>query len=397
MGLPDWRQSIEARKAQGLYRQRLCLESAQGPLVTVQGEQVLAFCSNDYLGLASDSRLVDAASVAMSDVGFGAGASHLVIGHHRYHHQLEEALADFTGREAALLFSTGYSANLGVLSALCDRGDTVVEDKLNHASLLDGARLSGARLLRFQHNDTGALKARLDQGGGQTLVAVDGVFSMDGDLAPLPEQVAACEAAHALLMVDDAHGLGVLGRTGRGTLEHYGLDASQVPILMGTLGKALGTSGAFVAGSRDLIDMLVQFARPYIYTTAMPPLIAAATLKSLEIVAQEPWRRAHLQHLIHRFRQGALAQGWRLMSSHTPIQPIQVGTTEAALALSDALRQRGILVTAIRPPTVPVGSSRLRITLTAAHTEAQVDQLLGALEDLAPAWAGSSQMPPGGH
>lgn len=384
MGLPDWRKSIEARKAQGLYRQRLCLESAQGPLITVQGERLLAFCSNDYLGLASDPRLAESASQAMHEAGFGAGASHLVTGHHRFHHQLEEALAEFTGREAALLFSTGYSANLGVLSALCDRGDTLVEDKLNHASLLDGARLSGARLLRFHHNDTESLNTRLDQAEGLKLVAVDGVFSMDGDLAPLPEQVDACTAGQALLMVDDAHGFGVLGNTGRGTLEHYGLSAHQVPILMGTLGKALGTSGAFIAGSRDLIDMLIQFARPYIYTTAMPPLIAAATLKSLDILTQESWRREHLRNLIHRFRQGALAQGWDLMPSPSPIQPIRVGSAEAALRLSAQLRTRGILVTAIRPPTVPAGASRLRITLTAAHTDAQVDTLLSVLNELAP-------------
>lgn len=384
MGLPDWRKSIEARKAQGLYRQRLCLESAQGPLITVQGERLLAFCSNDYLGLASDPRLVESASQAMHEAGFGAGASHLVTGHHRFHHQLEEALAEFTGREAALLFSTGYSANLGVLSALCDRGDTLVEDKLNHASLLDGARLSGARLLRFHHNDTESLNTRLDQAEGLKLVAVDGVFSMDGDLAPLPEQVDACTAGQALLMVDDAHGFGVLGNTGRGTLEHYGLSAHQVPILMGTLGKALGTSGAFIAGSRDLIDMLIQFARPYIYTTAMPPLIAAATLKSLDILTQESWRREHLRNLIHSFRQGALAQGWDLMPSPSPIQPIRVGSAEAALRLSAQLRTRGILVTAIRPPTVPAGASRLRITLTAAHTDAQVDTLLSVLNELAP-------------
>lgn len=384
MGLPDWRKSIEARKAQGLYRQRLCLESAQGPLITVQGERLLAFCSNDYLGLASDPRLAESASQAMHEAGFGAGASHLVTGHHRFHHQLEEALAEFTGREAALLFSTGYSANLGVLSALCDRGDTLVEDKLNHASLLDGARLSGARLLRFHHNDTESLNTRLDQAEGLKLVAVDGVFSMDGDLAPLPEQVDACTAGQALLMVDDAHGFGVLGNTGRGTLEHYGLSAHQVPILMGTLGKALGTSGAFIAGSRDLIDMLIQFARPYIYTTAMPPLIAAATLKSLDILTQESWRREHLRNLIHSFRQGALAQGWDLMPSPSPIQPIRVGSAEAALRLSAQLRTRGILVTAIRPPTVPAGASRLRITLTAAHTDAQVDTLLSVLNELAP-------------
>ena len=394
MTTTSWAAELASRKAAGLYRQRVLLDSPQGPLVRVDGRDYLAFCSNDYLGLAADPRLTEAATAAMSRAGFGGGASHLVIGHHRYHHELEEALADFTGREAALVFSTGYMANLGVLSALCGRHDTVIEDKLNHASLLDGARLSGARLLRYAHNDPQALTERLAQASGLKLVAVDGVFSMDGDLADLPALASASHSSGALLMVDDAHGLGVLGGHGGGTVEHFALDGAAVPILMGTLGKALGSAGAFVAGSRDLVDLLVQFARPYIYTTAMPPMIAAATRRSLEIVQRETWRREHLRTLIRLFRAGALAQGWSLPDSDTPIQPLLVGDAVAAMQLSERLRQRGILIPAIRPPTVPAGASRLRVTLSAAHSEVQVAYLLDCLDELAR--AGATPRPEGG-
>lgn len=382
MSVSVWRDLLETRKAQGLYRQRFCLDSPQQPVVSVGGQDYLAFCSNDYLGMAADPRLTEAAMAGAAAAGVGGGASHLVIGHHRFHHELEEALASFTGREAALVFSTGYMANLGVLSALCGRHDTIIEDKLNHASLLDGAKLSGARLLRYAHNDMDALKQRLDDSRGQRLVAADGVFSMDGDLACLPSIARFCADAGALLMVDDAHGFGVLGDRGEGSLGHFGLCADDTPILMGTLGKAIGTAGAFVAGSRELIDMLVQFARPYIYTTSMPPMIAAATLKSLQIVQAESWRREHLRELISQFRTTAHSQGWQLMDSATPIQPVLVGDAQTALHLSDLLKQRGILITAIRPPTVPVGASRLRVTLSAAHTTEQVTHLLACLAEL---------------
>lgn len=384
-----WRERLQARRVQALFRERRLVDGPQGPVLRIDGREVLAFCSNDYLGLAADPGLVKAAAEAMQSAGFGGAASHLVCGHHREHHALEEALAAFTGREAALLFSTGFMANLGTLAALADRQTTLIEDKLNHASLLDGARLSGATLQRYAHNDLASLEARLQAARGPVVVAVDGVFSMDGDLAPLPEISALCHAHQAVLMVDDAHGFGVLGETGRGTLEQLSVSSSDVPVLMGTLGKALGSFGAFVAGSRDLIDLLVQFARPYIYTTAMPPAVAAASRCSLEIVQREPWRRAHLQALIQQFRAGAAALGLPLMPSLTAIQPVWLGAAEKALAWSEALMQRGLLVTAIRAPTVPEGSARLRVTLTAAHTPAQVDRLLEALGDLQRGAAGT--------
>ncbi len=299
----------------------------------------------------------------------------------RAHHALEEALAAFTGRPRALLFSTGYMANLGVISALAGRGDDVYEDRLNHASLLDGALLSRAALRRYPHADTAAL-GRLIGEGNARLIVTDGVFSMDGDLAPLPALVAVARAAGAWLMVDDAHGLGVLGQDGRGSLDHFGLDIQDVPILMGTLGKAFGTFGAFVAGSEDLIETLIQSARSYIYTTATPPALAEATLKSLAILERETWRREQLMTLIASFRAGAAQLGLALADSRTPIQPLLAGSAARAVAWSKALEQAGILVRAIRPPTVPEGTARLRVTLSAAHSHADVDRLLDALATL---------------
>jgi len=375
---------LAERRAADLYRQRPLMESPQGPEVVVDGQRLLAFCSNDYLGLANHPEVIAAWQAGAERWGVGGGASHLVIGHSSPHHAVEEALAELTGRPRALLFSTGYMANLGAITALVGQGDSVLQDRLNHASLLDGGLLSGARFSRYLHNDAASLANRLDKATGNTLVVTDGVFSMDGDLADLPALATVARARGAWLMVDDAHGLGTLGEHGGGIVEHFGSGIDDVPVLIGTLGKACGTAGAFVAGSEELIEALVQFARPYIYTTSQPPALACATLKSLELLRRESWRREHLAALIRQFRQGAAQIGLQLMDSPTPIQPIVIGDSAQALKLSRMLRDRGLLVTAIRPPTVPAGSARLRVTLSAAHSEAQVQLLLNALAECYP-------------
>ncbi|MDX1756768.1 MAG: 8-amino-7-oxononanoate synthase [Marinobacter sp.] len=375
----DFAGELEARQRAGLYRTRRLVEGPQQPALTADGKPVLAFCSNDYLGLASHPSVTAALTAAAADVGVGGGASHLICGHHEAHHRLEQRLADFTGRSAALFFSTGYMANLGVISALAGRGDTIFSDRLNHASIIDGCILSRARVQRYPHNNVEALADRLASTAGHKLVVTDGVFSMDGDLAPLRELSRLCRQHDALLVVDDAHGVGVLGSRGGGSLEHLGLSEDEVPLLIGTLGKAVGTSGAFVAGPELMIDYLVQKARTYIYTTAMPPALAAATCASLDLIDAEPERRDHLRHLIRRFREEAQALGYPLMPSQTPIQPIMVGDNWAALELSRRLEEQGLLVTAIRPPTVPEGEARLRVTLSAAHTDADLDRLLEGL------------------
>ncbi|MDN5676321.1 MAG: 8-amino-7-oxononanoate synthase [Pseudomonas sp.] len=375
---------LAERRAADLYRQRPLLESPPGPEVVVDGQRLLAFCSNDYLGLANHPEVIAAWQAGAERWGVGGGASHLVVGHSTPHHQVEEALAELTGRPRALLFSTGYMANLGAITALVGQGDTVLQDRLNHASLLDGGLLSGARFNRYLHNDAASLASRLDKAVGNTLVVTDGVFSMDGDLADLPALADVARARGAWLMVDDAHGLGTLGAQGGGIVEHFGLSVDDVPVLIGTLGKACGTAGAFVAGSEELIEALVQFARPYIYTTSQPPALACATLKSLELLRHETWRREHLAALIRQFREGAQQIGLALMDSPTPIQPIMIGDSAQALRLSRMLRERGLLVTAIRPPTVPAGGARLRVTLSAAHSEAQVQLLLNALAECYP-------------
>ncbi|HAW25952.1 8-amino-7-oxononanoate synthase [Stutzerimonas xanthomarina] len=377
----DLASRLSERRAAHLYRHRPLLETPQQPEVTVDGEQLLAFCSNDYLGLASHPDVIRAMQQGAERWGVGGGASHLVMGHSTPHHQLEEALAEFTGRPRALLFSTGYMANLAAVTALVGQGDTVLEDRINHASLLDAGLLSGARFSRYLHNDADSLAKRLDKAAGDTLVVTDGVFSMDGDLADLPAICATAKAKNAWVMVDDAHGFGPLGKTGGGIVEHFGLGIDDVPVLVGTLGKAFGTAGAFVAGSEELVETLIQFARPYIYTTSQPPAVACATLKSLELLRSEGWRRDHLGGLIARFRQGAAEIGLTLMDSPTPIQPILIGSSERALKLSAALRERGILLGAIRPPTVPAGSARLRVTFSASHSEAQVERLLDILAE----------------
>ncbi|WP_018233267.1 8-amino-7-oxononanoate synthase [Thioalkalivibrio thiocyanodenitrificans] len=378
----DLAAELDERRARGLYRSRRILEGVQKPVQVVDGRKVVAFCSNDYLGLAGHAKVVAAFRHAVGTYGVGAGAAHLVNGHTRAHHQLEEELAAFTNRERALLFSTGYMANMGVAQALAGRGDHVLEDRLNHASLIDAGLVCGARFQRYRHATGVDLAQRLAtlEATGERLVLTDGVFSMDGDLAPLPELSRIAAAHHAWLMVDDAHGLGVLGATGAGSLEHFGLDAGEVPILMGTLGKAFGTAGAFVAGSEALIETLIQSARTYVYTTAMPAALAEATRASLQIVRTDGRRREKLAALVARFREGAGQIGLRLMESPTPIQPVLVGDSARAVRMSEHLLEQGMLVPAIRPPTVPEGTARLRVTLSAAHTKPQVDRLLEALE-----------------
>lgn len=346
------------------------------------------FCSNDYLGLARDPAVAAAMAEAAQRYGSGSGASHLVSGHGAEHEALERELADFTRRARAVVFSTGYMANLGVLAALADKRDLLLADGLNHASLIDAARLvRSPRNLWYPHADAAAARALLDvhapaaaaEGGGAFIVT-DGVFSMDGDLAPLPALAAAARAHDAWLVVDDAHGIGVVGADGGGCCEHFGLDAQAVPVLIGTFGKALGSFGAFVAGDEDVIELLIQRARSYIYTTALPPAIAAATRRALRIVREEAWRREALQARIAQFREGAARRGLAVMPSTTPIQPLVLGGERAALAASGRLAEAGYRVTAIRPPTVPAGTARLRITLSAAHTPQQVEGLLAALD-----------------
>lgn len=374
---------LQGQQAKHLYRKPRLNESAQQPLMMIDGRQVLAFCSNDYLGLANHPGIIAAMQDSAGKYGVGSGAAHLVNGHHIEHQRLEEALAEFTGRQRALLFSTGYMANLGAINALAEKGDVIFQDRLNHASLIDGGRLSEATMWRYLHNDIADLSRRMAKSDAENkLVITDGVFSMDGDCAPLSELAALAKQHQGWLMVDDAHGFGVLGKHGAGLVEEQGLNSDQVPVLMATLGKAVGTAGAFIAGNDDLIEYLIQSARTYIFTTAMPPAVAAATRYSLGVIKEESWRREQLQSLIHRFKQGAMELGLPMMASDTSIQPLLVGGSDQALAYSQQLLEQGILVTAIRPPTVPDGEARLRITITAAHTDAQIDQLLSALECL---------------
>lgn len=373
---------LAALSRRDLYRRRRRVSSPQGREIIVDGTPLLNFCSNDYLGLAADPRLAESLQRGLSRWGVGAGASHLVCGHTSAHHALEEALARFTGRERALLFGSGYAANMGTIGALLGAGDRVLEDRLNHASLLDGGWLSRAKFDWYAHADAADLDAQLRAGGskGGALVVTDGTFSMDGDLCPLAQLVAVARDHDAWLMVDDAHGIGVHGRGGRGIVDSERFGTADVPVLVGTLGKAFGTYGAFVAGDEPLIELLIQRARTYIYTTALPSALAEATLASLAIVEAEEWRRDRLRELVRRFRDGAGALDVGLSRSTTPIQPLIVGAPARALALSAALEAAGILVTAIRPPTVPAGTSRLRVTFTAAHEPADVDRLLDALD-----------------
>jgi 8-amino-7-oxononanoate synthase len=377
---------LAGREAAGLRRVARTVEHADGVHLRIDGRDLVSFASNDYLGLSQHPEVVRSMQAAANRWGVGSTAAHLLGGHRAPHAELEREVAAWLGYESALLFSTGYLANLGVIAGLMQRGDVCVQEKLNHACLIDGATLAGCALRRYPHNDVDAAARQLDAAGdAPTLIATDGVFSMDGDLAPLPALAALARDRGALLFVDDAHGFGVLGPDGQGSPEHCGLGARDVPLRMVTLGKALGCGGALVLGARELVDALVQFARPFVYTTAMPPALAAAASAALAVLRREPERRAHLQALVARFRAGATQLRYRLMESVTPIQPLWIGEADAAVALSQALMQRGWYVPAIRPPTVPEGSARLRITLSAAHTEAQVDGLLEALDQARPA------------
>jgi 8-amino-7-oxononanoate synthase len=359
---------------------RLAHDTAE---IELDGRRCIDFCSNDYLGLSAHPSVTAALIDTAREHGVGARASHLVTGHQHGHDALEEALAAHTGRERALLFSTGYMANLGLATALVQKGGLVLGDALNHASLIDAGRIARARLEWYPHGDAGALEAMLAaRAPGPALVLTDGVFSMDGDLAPLPALAAACRRHGAMLAVDDAHGLGVLGAGGGGTLEHFGLEAGDVPALVGTLGKAFGSFGAFVAGDEDLIETLVQRARTYIYTTALPVAVAAATLAALEVAAVESWRRVRVLALAQRFRRLAIDAGLPLGPSETPIQPVLLGGADDAVEASRRLLERGYFVAAIRPPTVPAGTSRLRIALSAAHRDSEVEGLATCLADI---------------
>ncbi len=374
-------EDLSQQKEAYLYRRRQLMQSPQGAVVKVDGRECYNFCSNDYLGLANHPRLIDAFKTAANEYGVGSGAAHLITGHSEHHHRLEEELAEFTQRPRALLFSTGYMANLGVVSALAGQGDAVFEDRLNHASLLDAGLLSRARLQRYAHLDSADLHDKLSQSKAKLKLAVsDGIFSMDGDMADAGALANVANAHNAWLMIDDAHGLGVLGQHGGGTLEEYHLGVNDVPILMGTFGKAFGTFGAFVAGEDILIESLIQKARSYIYTTALPPAVVAATRASLQLIQTEGWRREHLQDLIKQFRQGAEQLGLSLMASNSAIQPLMIGSSDQAVALSEKMKAAGFLISAIRPPTVPQDTARLRITLSASHQPEHIEQLLSALD-----------------
>lgn len=381
-----WHDELDAalseRKAAGRYRQPRLRLGEQGVNIEVDGKAMLSFCSNDYLGLAAHPDIKQAFKQAIDKEGVGSGAAHLLTGHSHYHQQLEDALAEFTGQPRVLLFSTGYMANLGVIDGLLARGDAVIQDKLNHASLLDGGRLTEAEQLRYPHADMARLHKRLHNAATarHRMIVSDGVFSMDGDLAPLPDIMALAKQHRAAVVIDDAHGFGVIGKDGRGTVSHFDITPDEAPIQVGTLGKAFGTGGAFVAADETVIETLVQQARSYVYTTAQPPAVAAATLASLKLVQTEAWRREHLQALIQQFRKGAEQLGLDLMPSETPIQPVVIGDDKKALAIGEKLEQQGILVGVIRPPTVPQNTARLRITFSASHSDKDVEKLLNALE-----------------
>ncbi|MGZ8266242.1 MAG: 8-amino-7-oxononanoate synthase [Burkholderiales bacterium] len=366
-------------EARGLRRRRRVLETPQGPRVTVDGRPYVAFCSNDYLGLAAHPELIAAAQEGARRYGVGAGASHLILGHSISHERLETALARFVGLPAALLFSSGYMANIGVVTALAPRNAAVFCDKFNHASLNDAALLSRADFRRYPHKDLGALERLLRGSTAATkLIVTDAVFSMDGDIAPVPELHALAEQYDAWLVLDDAHGFGVLGARGQGVLGLFDIRSPRI-VYMGTLGKAAGVCGAFVAASREVVDTLVQSARTYVYTTAAPALLAEAVAKSLDLIEHDGWRRARISEHGARLKSGLQPCRWRLLPSDTAIQPLLVGPSNDAMALSEQLATHGILVPAIRPPTVPLGSARLRISLSAAHTSEDVSKLVDAL------------------
>ncbi|MGB1579992.1 MAG: 8-amino-7-oxononanoate synthase [Nevskiales bacterium] len=366
--------------ARNLYRRRRVVEGAHGVQARVDGADLTLFCSNDYLGLATHPALMAAMAKAAHAQGVGSGASQLITGHNQAHQALERELAEYLQRERALLLSSGYLANVGVISALMGREDHIFSDALNHASLIDGIRLSRAKVLRYPHADLAVLQDELRQHqAAHRLIVSDAVFSMDGDVADLPGLSRLAAEHDAWLMVDDAHGLGVLGPQGRGAVAAAGLDAEAVPVLTATLGKSLGAAGAFVAGGADLIEALIQSTRTFIFSTALPPAVAEAARVGLRLSRDEQWRRDKLFELIAYFREGAAQRGLPVAGSQTAIQPLLLGEEQRALAVSEKLLAQGFLVSAIRPPTVPAGTSRLRITLSAAHERAQVTALLDAL------------------
>ena len=380
----DLTRNLEKRKDAGLYRHRKTSNSPQGVRVVFDGIEYLSFCSNDYLGLATHPELINALCDCASGWGVGAGASHLLGGHSEPHEDLEQQLAQFMGAERALLFSTGYMANLAVLTSLADRGDVIHQDKLNHASLIDGALLSRASLKRYRHVDMTELESQLkNETGGRKIIASDGVFSMDGDLAPLSTMLSLARANNALCYIDDAHGFAVLGEQGRGIVDECDTRAEDYKngnlLSMCTLGKAMGSFGAFVCGSEEMIETLIQQGRSYIYTTALPPALAAASYAAFEVMTNESWRRQKLADLVDYFKAGCLRRALPMMNSSTPIQPVLIGDNEKALAIAEKLKQQGLLVFAIRSPTVAAGSERLRITLSATHEESDIDVLLDAL------------------
>lgn len=378
----DTTRRLHSRKSNGLYRHRLTLEGSQGAHVSIAGQNYLSFCSNDYLGLANHPELIEAVCEGAHQYGVGAGASHLIIGHHTSHHKLEKMLANFTGFPRALLFSSGYMANAGVVTALVGRGDEIYSDKLNHASLNDAAMLSHAKWVRYPHLDLAILEQRLSVSQANCkLVITDAVFSMDGDIAPVTELLALCEKYNAWLLLDDAHGFGVLGNQGRGIVSHFNFSSPRI-IYMATLGKAAGVSGAFVAGQEVVIETLIQYARSYIYTTAMPPLLSYTLLKSLMLIKREGWRRRKLIQLTKHLKKELQLLRWNLLPSDTPIQPVIIGENSEVMQIRNALQERGILIPAIRPPTVPKNSARLRISLSASHSTKDIERLAVALREL---------------
>lgn len=367
------------REAKLQMRERLPLQSSQANQVKVKDRKYLNFSSNDYLGLANNSETIAAVKIQLDECGFGSGASHLVTGHHKIHDELEISVADFLQRDSVITFSTGYMANLSILQSLAQKGDLIIADKLNHASLIDGVKLSDAQSTRYPHCDLSVLESRLKNMSSNKWVVTDSVFSMDGDIAPLDEIAGLCKKYQANLIVDDAHGFGVLGKGGRGCVEHFGLSQSDLPVLMGTFGKALGGFGAFVSGSNKLKSYLIQFARPYIYTTALPAAVAAANYFNLGLVNSKRQLRAKLIENIDYFKRQCADKKICLLPSHTAIQPLVVGDSKKLIALDQRLKEKGILVGAIRPPTVPVNGDRLRITLSASHSFEQIDFLVEQL------------------
>ncbi len=374
-------QELEQRKANGLLRQRRLLDSPQAEHIVANQQHYLSFCSNDYLGLANHPELIAVMQKAAGDSGVGSGASNLITGHHRYHDELEKQLAKFVDLPAALLFSTGYMANIGVLGALMGRGDAIFADKLNHACLNDGAYFSYADFHRFPHNDVQALEKLLQASKAKLkLIAADAVFSMDGDIAPIPEYLALCEKYDAYLYLDDAHGFGVLGEHGQGSLNHFNIKSPRI-IVMATLGKAAGVAGAFVAGEQVVIDYLIQKAKSYVYSTPAPPALSATLSASVKLIEQGDHLRANLNALIAYLKANLKLNKWQLLPSDTAIQPLLIGGNQDALAVSEYLQLQGILVPAIRPPTVPTGTARLRISLSAAHSLDDVKKLVTAIHE----------------